>query len=1091
MAAPLMGVEALERRMEKVRSVAEEVLQSARHPHFAAHVPHGYGDKFAAAEAVVQGGAAAAANTLAALGLSVEAVGKMQGWQREGKRVTLRLEAAETCVFRKKTETKEVVGPTRETTVSVSGVSGFLRKLVSETKTVTRYHYEFAATWKLFAYAGSAPDGGEQVVLASRTGKTELTTTSSDPPNPELTFTPGGAVPVEVDVTWWLRHLVVGEGEQVGVEFRIARAAASTLTPRRNAEVDAAVAFFTGVVEFARAVHAYFVEWLWTVGPEVTAGADVAAVDAVGDVVVPVLPVLLGGSGESDSEDEGAAVAVPDGAVRCLAPAELDMLLAEETRTLESKLRDVASSFPGEGKAPSAPPSAAATPEDPSLVPNASMASRQSSCLGDEPTAGGVATRTEAVVVAALAHLRDVATAAIAGVNYVEAMLRQQLVGAVGAVLTAEHFAAYMAHHGRVLFNAAYIPQDFVHAVRVGTRDPEGTLAIRTAAGAVQTIVRQHAADAPLRFALSAAASVTASCEQYVHSMLRHEFNAGYASAGRGQKQGVAPAAPSEWYDGGDLAPEVVEGGAPVPCKAVPAPPEVYLEARSHVFCCGYVVVLGVMGGDDVLVPKHALVVQDGDEFKLPLAVETIPPPQEFQDIIAAMSPEQQRFCKAARAMQLEATLFAVLAVPIKPQLERAVGLPVGALDKDIALTRELLDLVQTCHIPTELLAYDSRTGAAATLPDRVAVVRTAAAAVRTVIDAAKEEVTQANMRARDVIEGRETAARKSISASETQAYKNLQRENQAQEKLSILSKTVALVNEMSVNISESLCRSDQLDNLQWQSDTLAAEAQCFRKTARRKKSMKSGSLLNRMRLPSMPSLGKSAVLFSGPCASSTPPSSAPPTAAETLMGNALGEPVVAEPDAGGQAPAAAGDAGDVGDNDLDAVEEGGGRGAKAAGTGGFGLSALPEVLEARYIEHDVGNAVRPTILKVADSAWTALQKPSLLAPAESHAVPPGEQNAGKRAAFALLDALTRSGALPVDAAQLHVVVAATHCFGTSLMDTLVQRNVDPVAQVERSLLIGASAVHQCPVATLIQDGAARRVAAHSPHLLPMAAVRP
>eukprot|EP01063_Lacrimia_lanifica_P004721 TRINITY_DN1268_c0_g1_i5.p1 TRINITY_DN1268_c0_g1~~TRINITY_DN1268_c0_g1_i5.p1 ORF type:complete len:1085 (+),score=314.56 TRINITY_DN1268_c0_g1_i5:69-3323(+) len=1084
MAAPLMGVEALERRMEKVRSVAEEVLQSARHPHFAAHVPHGYGDKFAAAEAVVQGGAAAAANTLAALGLSVEAVGKMQGWQREGKRVTLRLEAAETCVFRKKTETKEVVGPTRETTVSVSGVSGFLRKLVSETKTVTRYHYEFAATWKLFAYAGSAPDGGEQVVLASRTGKTELTTTSSDPPNPELTFTPGGAVPVEVDVTWWLRHLVVGEGEQVGVEFRIARAAASTLTPRRNAEVDAAVAFFTGVVEFARAVHAYFVEWLWTVGPEVTAGADVAAVDAVGDVVVPVLPVLLGGSGESDSEDEGAAVAVPDGAVRCLAPAELDMLLAEETRTLESKLRDVASSFPGEGKAPSAPPSAAATPEDPSLVPNASMASRQSSCLGDEPTAGGVATRTEAVVVAALAHLRDVATAAIAGVNYVEAMLRQQLVGAVGAVLTAEHFAAYMAHHGRVLFNAAYIPQDFVHAVRVGTRDPEGTLAIRTAAGAVQTIVRQHAADAPLRFALSAAASVTASCEQYVHSMLRHEFNAGYASAGRGQKQGVAPAAPSEWYDGGDLAPEVVEGGAPVPCKAVPAPPEVYLEARSHVFCCGYVVVLGVMGGDDVLVPKHALVVQDGDEFKLPLAVETIPPPQEFQDIIAAMSPEQQRFCKAARAMQLEATLFAVLAVPIKPQLERAVGLPVGALDKDIALTRELLDLVQTCHIPTELLAYDSRTGGGATLPARVAAVRTAAAAARAVLDAAKEEVTQANRRARDVIEGRETAARKSISASETQAYKNLQSknlQNQTQQELKKLREQERMM--------MSCCT--ELERLP---ETLTSEARCFHKV-HKKKSMQSGSLLNRMRLPSMPSLAKSAAppptRRPEPCASSAPPSGAPPIAAETLRGSPLGEPVVAEPDAGGQAPAAAGDAGDVGDNDLDAVEEGGGRGAKAAGTGGFGLSALPEVLEARYIEHDVGNAVRPTILKVADSAWTALQKPSLLAPAESHAVPPGEQNAGKRAAFALLDALTRSGALPVDAAQLHVVVAATHCFGTSLMDTLVQRNVDPVAQVERSLLIGASAVHQCPVATLIQDGAARRVAAHSPHLLPMAAVRP
>ena len=43
--------------------------------------------------------------------------------------------------------------------------------------------------------------------------------------------------------------------------------------------------------------------------------------------------------------------------------------------------------------------------------------------------------------------------------------------------------------------------------------------------------------------------------------------------------------------------------------------------------------------------------------------------PQEFKDAIESLSPEQQRFCKAYRGMQLESTLFGVLVIQIKPQV--------------------------------------------------------------------------------------------------------------------------------------------------------------------------------------------------------------------------------------------------------------------------------------------------------------------------------------------------------------------------------------------------------------------------------------
>ncbi len=61
---------------------------------------------------------------------------------------------------------------------------------------------------------------------------------------------------------------------------------------------------------------------------------------------------------------------------------------------------------------------------------------------------------------------------------------------------------------------------------------------------------------------------------------------------------------------------------------------------------------------------------------------------------------------------------------------------------------------------------------------------------------------------------------------------------------------------------------------------------------------------------------------------------------------------------------------------------------------------------------------------------------------------------------FDLLDALTRSGAEPLNHASLHVVLCATHGFAESLVDTVIQRNLNPVESLERSALVMAAVVH-------------------------------
>lgn len=73
--------------------------------------------------------------------------------------------------------------------------------------------------------------------------------------------------------------------------------------------------------------------------------------------------------------------------------------------------------------------------------------------------------------------------------------------------------------------------------------------------------------------------------------------------------------------------------------------------------------------------------------------METIPSAKEFRDAIESLSPEQQRFAKAYRAMQIEATLFGICVVQLKGQMERLLALDPDALTKDLDLMRQVMDL--------------------------------------------------------------------------------------------------------------------------------------------------------------------------------------------------------------------------------------------------------------------------------------------------------------------------------------------------------------------------------------------------------------
>ena len=104
-------------------------------------------------------------------------------------------------------------------------------------------------------------------------------------------------------------------------------------------------------------------------------------------------------------------------------------------------------------------------------------------------------------------------------------------------------------------------------------------------------------------------------------------------------------------------------------------------------------VLVGRIESRDLFTPTFACILQNKDELRIPLDLEQIPTPKAFRDAIESLSPEQQRFAKAIRAMQLESTLFGICVIQIKPQLEKLLRLPCDSLTKETQLTQDLMEL--------------------------------------------------------------------------------------------------------------------------------------------------------------------------------------------------------------------------------------------------------------------------------------------------------------------------------------------------------------------------------------------------------------
>eukprot|EP01122_Echinamoeba_exundans_P013036 TRINITY_DN5621_c0_g6_i1.p1 TRINITY_DN5621_c0_g6~~TRINITY_DN5621_c0_g6_i1.p1 ORF type:complete len:1099 (+),score=366.81 TRINITY_DN5621_c0_g6_i1:411-3707(+) len=1077
--------------LAKVRTI----LHTTRSPAVAADVPHKYDDKYGLAEFLTNTSLAAFINAFEVLGLTEEKLRQLLEWSKK-RSVTIRFKADEKCTFDR--EEKRKVESSREYVTEYESSSGHKASITDKKITkITEYFWKVDFEWELFAFRGNKVD--DKVVINSRKAQSEMKTTTKDNPRWEAR----SYDPLDINVTWLLQQI---NPETLQFKFAIDRTKAKT--PRRNAEIESALTLDASFVAWVENVEHYLKYSQFPIKQENSLNMSSITPEKL---FIPVVPFFETNASEL-KQIEAPSVSIPrqlslpgigDSAAKASSATSLKIPGKDSGDGSKSprkdkekdkeeppksprgkdkdKKKDKKKDKEQEADAPKTPVSSEAlvlaVTSAPSLVKPAEKSATATAVLsiGDvnvflaeqkrsiieklaeldlQFPATGAVSIIEATVSVLVQHVAVIAVAHRECVNYIEKMLYDQLVSAIGKIVTPVDFTNYMRFHNRKLFRSAYEMMPFSYAVRRPDHTPEGTLSIESQlhdgsiAEPIYTTVRHIPAQAAglMKFPISAATNITFRGDRYLHGWINHQF--------------------------------ADNSGA-----------SFNLVARARQFS-SFIMLVGRIASATVFEPKGAIIIQNKDELKIPLMMETIPTPKEFRDAIESMSPEQQRFCKAYRAMQLESTLFGVLIIQIKPQMEKLLNLADDSLTKEIRLTQDLQELFMKYQIPSDLLKFDGAAHVGSS--GRIDAVKDS---VRTMMQMLEEKKEAELIQAVDEYVYNEPIPSPPI----TRPTKPISRPtvilptpepsidyevDSVRKKPSTLSKLVSFFSgsktsaksprrreaessTISYSKSKSSAPMDYNEGISYQSETLSRPSA--------KMDLAPAPMMDlapAMEMDYASSAASFDDMIALPEASMSMDISVPEPAAPAA---APADAKPAEPKAASNEPKS---------YDLKGVNAGGVE-------VGEDFTKVPGKLDAKFDKLDEDSALRPTIINPG-TTWKLQYQKALLAEPESKSLADEEQKEQKNRAYDLLDALSRSGSLSIDCAELHVVIAATHCFTKSLVQTIVAENMNPIEKVERSTLIVASTIHNdAPAATLVKPEQLERVSTYSPKLFVEAASVP
>lgn len=758
--------------------------------------------------------------------------------------------------------------------------------------------------------------------------------------------------PEMCNISWLVKHL----SDELSPCFHIDRQRPDCHTPVRNPDLNAALDYLTGLENWAQNVREAFLSMVHSGCIAQLKPDERQAIEKILDqqsFFVPVLPLL---------QSENAA-------------NQHDAPKKQEMQRCAGMLSCfLEGTIPEGGMIPSIDDANHFLAEETRILQDKHAELKQ-----DRPS-GCVLMKGESVaLIMTLMHFIDAVGQHKSGVMYVERLLRKQLIAAIGKEITPKELAEYMVFHNRKLFSQQYAPLPFCYSVRRSEKhSPEGNVSIEQLnadaelSPPIYSIAAHNADPRPMTFALSASSTATFGGDRYLHAVLQHKF--------------------SDTHHG-----------------------TMQLVARARQFS-SFLVLVGQISSSTSFSPKYGAIIQNQDELKIPLELLTIPTPKEFKDAIESLSPEQQSFARAFRAMQLESTLFGVLVIQIKPQLEKVLNLPEDSLTKEIKLTQDLMQLFIKYQIPSDLLSFDNSDDATdmelvgATTAERLAAVKEHVKAMHSMIEQSKQEELEARKKETMYHQGSAMFGEECAVDSDPPSP--------------------AMMSRCLMMMEYDECEAAPAPVFAAAPVSFAAPQAC-------------------RAAPVSMACASTPVCLMSAVPNQSPPQQAPPTA-------------LSEPPAPIEASTAGASSGTCG-NERD-------------------YTTVPKQMDQKFEKLDPDSALRPTRIKPGD-LWRKKSQKSLLASPTCTSLDADEQEEERNAAFDLLEALTKSGALPIDKASLHIIVAATHCFDKTITECVVQDNVNPIDKIERSTLIMAETVHQQPPSNLICRGQHERVKASSPML--------